>query len=123
MYTEKGTFTHDGVKYDLEGILKEAHRYPIMNFYVRDLAWVLKYDTPREDRVQRADLSAPILVAYSKNGDLTVVDGLHRLAKAKREKIWTLPGKLIDQDLLDKHRIRDLKRIASRVSEAWLMRG
>lgn len=70
-YREGGTFTHEGRDYDL--------------------------DTPGPDRVRRADLSAPILVAPTDDGqETTVVDGLHRLAKAVEDGVTHLPGKRVE---------------------------
>lgn len=104
-YTEKGSFTHDGVRYDIEKAFELARTLPTQRFKVKDLKWVLAYDTPDPERVSRADLSAPILVALDKTGRLTVIDGLHRLTKAVQEGHTRIMGKYIEPSKLQLLRI------------------
>jgi len=93
-YREGGSFTHEGKRYDLDRALGLADQTRTRRFHIKDLAWVLKYDKPDPVRVQAADLKAPVLVTQGKYG-LTVVDGIHRLAKASERGRKTLPGRLI----------------------------
>lgn len=118
MYTEKGSFTHEGVRYDIERVFRYAHKIPTMNFWVRDLLWVLKHDHPREDRVLKADLNAPIIVTKDSRGKLTVVDGLHRLAKADQLGLEYIKGKYISPKDLDQFKM-DNAKIASQVYREW----
>ena len=53
---------------------------------------MLEFDTPDLKRKEKADLSAPIMVAKDKQGRMTVIDGLHRLAKAVDENVDKLKG-------------------------------
>ena len=81
------TFTHNGAEYSIDKLYEQieaAHLKP-QTFEVRDLEWVLQYDQPDPDRVKNADTSAPGIVAYS-DGKPVLVDGLHRLTKAKEKK-------------------------------------
>jgi hypothetical protein len=104
-YMEQGSFTHDGVRYSMPKALSRSNKKRTRKFRVSDLDWVLKYDTPSSDRVQKADLSAPILVARDKDGRLTAVDGLHRLTKAVQSGISTLPGKYLSKEDLRMSRV------------------
>lgn len=92
-YTERGSFTHDAQEYDLGKVLTDSTINPVEEIDIEDLKWVLEEDTSWQDdpdRVARADLEAPGLYAPSKEGKTTVVDGLHRLAKAVQEGKGTL---------------------------------
>lgn len=95
-YTEEGTFTHDGEDFDLAATLEASNGNELQDWDVEELKWVLEHDTSwkdNPDRVEKADLSAPVLVADDKEGRKTTVDGLHRLAKAVNTKTATLPGR------------------------------
>ena len=94
------TFHHDGRLYDLNRVLALVADRPVQRFAVRDLAWVLDHDTPDSERVSRADLTAPLLVAAWRNS-LVVVDGLHRLARAVQDGVHGLPGRLVPRAILD----------------------
>ena len=99
-YSEEGSFTHDGVEYDIKKAFNIAKDKNKRSFKVKDLEWVLKHDTPDKTRKDKADLSAPIMVAKDKKGRLTTVDGLHRLAKAVELKKSSIEGVFLsDKDL------------------------
>ena len=106
LYQEEpgGTFTNDGHDYDLNKVLADVDDLPKVLFFVKDLEWVLKYDTPDPGRVGEANTSSPILVAYY-NDQFVVVDGLHRLAKAIEKKLRFLIGKLVPADVLEKDEV------------------
>jgi hypothetical protein len=48
-----------------------------------------------EDTVRRADLSRPILLAEIAPGHYNVIDGNHRVARARRDGVATVPGRKI----------------------------
>ena len=91
-YTEKGSFTHDSKSYDLNKVLAVASSKKPQPFKVADLIWVLSHDTPDPKRVRSADVSAPVVITPDKRGRMTVVDGLHRLAKASAMGLKSIPG-------------------------------
>jgi predicted transport protein len=100
-YTETGSFTHDGTEYDIGKAFSLAKSKKTQPFKVSELSWVLKYDTADPERKKNADLNAPIMVANDEKGRLTVVDGLHRLARAVEEGVAILYGVFFDEkDLL-----------------------
>lgn len=103
---DDGTFTHDGVDYNLNGILNATLGLPIEQVPVSELTWILKYDhmTAEDDpRIANADLTAPLLLIHWE-GQLVVLDGIHRLAKAVREGVSTLPATMVNQELIDRYR-------------------
>jgi len=99
-YREGGSFTHDGTEYDLDAALAAADGLPIINLPVEQLNWVLDHDTPDPARQAAADLNAPVLVAPDASGRPTVVDGLHRLARAEEEGRTHLPSRVLPSDQL-----------------------
>lgn len=102
-YSEpNSTFTHEGKRYSLTDLLNDTDTLPIKQFNVDNLKWILEYDTPDPVRVASANLTAPILITMSNNRPV-VIDGLHRLAKAVAQGQKTIPGKLVAEDMLDKH--------------------
>lgn len=99
-YREGGSFTHDGTEYVLNDALAQTDGKRPTQHRVRDLEWVLAHDKADPSRVRRADTSAPVLIAPDRRGRPTVVDGLHRLTKAKQQGMTHIPGHTID---LTKH--------------------
>lgn len=95
-YREGGTFTHDGTEYELNAALAQTDNKRPKQHRVRDLEWVLAHDKADPGRVQRADTNAPVLIAPDRYGRPTVVDGLHRLTKAKQQGMTHIPGHTVD---------------------------
>lgn len=93
------TATHDGKLYQLDTIFKLSALVPIKEFPIKELAWVLDYDTPNPERVEIADITAPIIVTPWED-KWVVIDGLHRLAKALELGLPTLPAKIIHRVIL-----------------------
>lgn len=99
-YREEPTseFTHNGKKYNLNKVLAyiDSNSIQPKEFKVSDLSWVLQYDVPDQARVDKADLTKPIVVVehYSETAgsSLVAVDGLHRVAKAVQEGVKVLKG-------------------------------
>lgn len=99
-YREPGsTFTHDGVEYDLNGVLLESDSIPVHQYSVDKLKWILEGATGNVNRVRSADISTPILV-HKLRGKLVAVDGFHRVSKAVENGVKSLPGRLITDDIL-----------------------
>jgi hypothetical protein len=104
-YSEEpgGTFTHDGKKYLLNPLLSVTRNFPINEFSVDSLKWILDlYDDGKD--VDYADTSVPILIG--RWGDkFVVLDGYHRLKKATQQGLEIIPGKFVDDELLSYFRI------------------
>jgi hypothetical protein len=101
-YREGGSFTHNGKEYDLDKAFALADKKKVRNMSVNRLKWVLKYDKPNNRRLKAADISAPILVAPDKRGRPTVIDGLHRLAKASAAGVSRLPVRYLSKSDMTK---------------------
>lgn len=99
-YREEGVVHHDGHNYDLNAIFSLVANKSVQNYSVGLLVWLLDYDTPRQDRVQAADITYPIIVTRWQ-GRLLVIDGIHRLAKAHRLGYQTIPGRYVTKAELD----------------------
>ena len=93
---DTSTFSQNGKVYNLNKLFKLTKNKPTQMFPVSSLKWILAYTTVDIDRVKRADLEAPILVAKC-NGSYVVVDGAHRLTKAVSECVTCLPSKYVTQ--------------------------
>lgn len=93
------TITHDGVDYDINAVFDVEDMLPLYDIPVSDLEWVLEYDTPDKKRVRAADYNVPILITIWKR-QLVVLDGLHRVAKAVKDGLDTLPSRFLPANLL-----------------------
>lgn len=93
------SFTHNGVEYSVNRLLREIDPTTLEFVNVSDVEWVLQYSTPDPSRVQKADLHAPIVV-IDFNGRLTCLDGLHRIAKAVELKKQRLLGYTVTDSML-----------------------
>lgn len=88
------TFTHNKVTYSVDAAIERSKDTPVKKVAIAKLKWILKYTKPEKDRVKKADITVPILIAhYGKR--LAVVDGLHRLVKAIEDGEEYLPTKLL----------------------------
>lgn len=117
MYKEhrSSTFTHNGKEYRLNKVLKRTEKRD--SFYVptSKLDWVLAQDKSWERntaRVDAADTSAPLLVTRW-NNKLVAVDGLHRLAKAKKGGLDKVPVKMVTLEDLKAARLLKPKKMTS----------
>ena len=104
-YREGGSITHDGVEYDFDRVMSIAEKLPTKTCSVDKLSWILKYDTPNKERLERADITVPLIVTKSSNSKLAAIDGLHRLAKAVRDNVKTLPVKYVSPKMLPSAKI------------------
>lgn len=93
-----GSFTHKGKTYNLNRVFAyiEQEKIPVTSFDVSKLAWVLEHAEPDPARVATADLKAPIIVVGHFNNERefqpAAIDGLHRVAKAVRDKVEFIDG-------------------------------
>lgn len=97
----QSTVTHGKHEYLVDDLI-EIDR-PVKSIKVSSLDWVLKYTTTHEDRIEKADLSIPVIVldVGGKYG-LVVLDGAHRLAKAVSEGKKEIMAKVIRESDLPK---------------------
>lgn len=92
------TFTHNGKQYQLDSIFHLTKHRSFKNIRIDELDWILQYDQPDVHRVEKADISVPIIVLLDSSIGHTgkvVVDGLHRLTKAKKEGKEYIKAKIV----------------------------
>lgn len=112
LYQEEGsTFSHQGKEYDLNTLFRLTQDRKPVKLELSKLTWILEYGEPDEDRVKAADTSVPILVVHSGN-TYYEIDGFHRLTKAKREGLKTIPVILITDAELATAEIKPNRRRA-----------
>lgn len=95
-----GSFTHDGVEYDLNPLLRDTEDYPVKDIPVDDLKWIID----KEEEFEYADTDVPILVTPWKD-KIAVIDGYHRLLKAVDKGLETLPAKMVPTKILNKYKL------------------
>ncbi len=100
---EGSTFTHDGKRYDLNELLKMLDDSESYEVPLDALDWVLEWDDADDERLAKADVTAPIIVTWWFDEDagqhrLVVIDGLHRVKKALDKKMEFIPGHYVDND-------------------------
>ena len=81
--------------------IKGKEKYITPNQVIKD-PYISPYDFCK---ITNADLSYPIII-YNDNGDLDVLDGLHRLSKAVILKRKTINVKYVTDDVLNKAKIK-----------------
>ncbi|MCK9529539.1 MAG: hypothetical protein M0R77_03105 [Gammaproteobacteria bacterium] len=100
------TFVHDGKSYDINKLFKlTAHLKPEL-YRVSDLTWVLNFDEPVPDDYETININIPVLITKWYDMSVgawrhTVIDGLHRLNKARINKVSHIQGKMVSKDILD----------------------
>ncbi len=103
----KSTFTHDGQEYDLNKLLKLTHGEKGNNFPIKELKWILKHTKVTKSRVEKADISYPILIGKMDN-KWVVYDGVHRLTKAIEEDKTNIKAIKVSNYLLNKCKIKNI---------------
>lgn len=92
------TVSHLGKTYLVDDLISKSLSSPVVRIPVKDLEWVFAYDTPRPERVLKADPSVPIIVTKAQ-GRLVAIDGLHRLKKAQELGHTDIAARVIDTPL------------------------
>lgn len=105
------TATSEGHEYQLDTLFKLTwDRKPTLK-KVSDLDWILDHTEVDQERVKNADLSVPILVYWSHSLQAwIVIDGAHRLTKAKQEGKEMIGCRVVTDEMLDKARIDHHKK-------------
>jgi len=65
-----------------------------------------KYSEYHSNRINKANLSYPIIVILDENKNLDVLDGLHRLSKAYMKGIKKIKAQYVTMDILNKAKIK-----------------
>lgn len=112
------TFTHAGKDYDLTPIQVKAKNLKSEPFKVSDLEWILPFDKADEARVKSADISNPIFVTKYKDV-YAVIDGYHRLTKAKRNNLKEIPAKVIPKEWLDNNVSKNINESTIKLEDLY----
>lgn len=102
----KSTFTHNDDEYDLNKLLKLTSTEKGNRFPIKDLKWILKHTKVEKDRVEKADISFPILIGKD-NSRWVVYDGAHRLTKSIELGNKTIKAIKVSEYLLNKCKIKN----------------
>lgn len=86
---ESSTFIHNKKEYYVDDLITLSRKYKSKPFKIKELEWVLKGAHINAGRVSDSNLRFPIIITNYKN-KLVVVDGIHRLKKAKNEEHKTI---------------------------------
>lgn len=82
------SFTHDGVEYALNPVLKLVRGRKVYAVPMRHMQWNIEHAQYDEERVATAVLGYPLIVVVDKRFNrptgYVVLDGTHRLIKAHR---------------------------------------
>ena len=102
------TVTHNKKKYSIDKLLEQIEKNKTVptTFSVSELEWVLAYDTPDPKRVESADTAVPGIVTYL-NHRPVIIDGLHRLQKAKQENKKYLKAFIVTDEMLENAQVKN----------------
>lgn len=106
------TATHNGKQYRLNTLFDLVNDHRVVNVEVPKLSWVLQYTDLDPDRVARADTNVPVLVYNDTEYGPTVIDGAHRLSKATKLGIKTLPAYILTDEDMSKAEIKNINLLA-----------
>ena len=102
----KSIVDSNGKHYLVDDLIEQSENNEIIKFHISDLDWIIDHTEIDEARVKKADLSIPILVyndvSQPNHQQLVVLDGAHRLTKAKRKHHKTIKGKLLSDKQVEK---------------------
>lgn len=108
LYQEEpgSTFTDDNHKYDLDKIFQYSENIPTESINIKSLDWILGSKITPDDsaRISAIHDLTPILI-MKKGSRMLVVDGFHRLLKAKRDGLQDILAKVIPQSIMDRCKI------------------
>lgn len=94
------TATHNGKEYRLDVLFNLTQKRPVVTVDVSKLSWVLEYTDLNIDRVMQSNTDVPVLVYNDSEYGYSVIDGAHRLTKAVKLGLKTLPAiMLTDEDM------------------------
>lgn len=101
----ESTFTHFGNEYRVDDLIGLANDKRETALKIKDLDWVFVYSQPDPKRVKKASLEFPIIVVKDEvDGEMKyiVLDGLHRLARAKSEGRSYVICKVVTKEEIEK---------------------
>ncbi len=97
----ESTFSHQGVVYKVDDLLKVTRRLaPAKDFPLSELVWMVDDTSYVKQRVQDADLKYPVLVTEYAPGKFVTLDGYHRVVKAVQAGHTTIKAVIVPEYLV-----------------------
>lgn len=90
----KSTVTHQCHDYNVDDLLDVVATHRLVQIPLSKVEWILEETQVEPERVESADIDYPIIVLHQRN-QYIVLDGAHRLTKAKRLGEKTIAAKVI----------------------------
>lgn len=106
------TATHNGKEYRLDTLFELIQNRSIVNVEVSKISWVLEYTDLDSDRVMQSDTGIPVLVYKDPEYGFTVIDGAHRLTKAVKLGLKTLPAYMLTDEDMRKAEVANINLLA-----------
>jgi len=98
------TFTHDGVKYSVDRLIRLTKDTETETVDISKLKWIIPVSSLEQKRVAKADLKYPIIV-IKWHDKIVTLDGAHRVAKAVKQGKEKMQVKFATKSILDKCRL------------------
>ena len=109
MYQEErgSNFVHDGNTYDINKLFKLTDMIEPEQYRISDMIWILNYDVPEPSTYENININMPLLITMWFDGSVgawrhVVIDGLHRLNKAREGGVSHLFCKMIPSEMMAK---------------------
>jgi hypothetical protein len=115
------TFTHDGSIYLVDDAIKKSKFSRIEATPISELDWVLENANVNKERLEKADIKVPILVT-NWNGKKVVIDGTHRLVKAKSLQNKNISTKYVDTNTLEKQAKMTTEKTTEMTTNKYLVK-
>lgn len=93
-------FTHEGLVYRVDDLLKQTKGLPVKDFPLTKLVWMVDETSTNKERVKAADLKYPVLVTEYAPGKFVTLDGFHRVTKAVESGQSEIKAILVDQSII-----------------------
>ena len=105
---KNSTFKDNGTLYNLNKVFDIVENTSSKRVNIHKLEWIIPNHIPKLDikRAKSVDTSIPLIVVETKEG-LLIVDGYHRLLKAREKGLTYLPVKYITREMLETTRVKN----------------
>lgn len=93
-------FTHEGLVYRVDDLLKLTKNLPVQDFPLERLVWMVDESATNKARVKAADLKYPVIVTEYAKDKFVTLDGFHRVTKAAEAGQTEIKAILVDQSVI-----------------------
>jgi hypothetical protein len=109
------TFTHDGNKYSVDDAIAQSKLSKTVKVPVSELDWALEGAKVYPERLEQANIRQPVLIT-DWQGKKVVIDGTHRLYKAKSQSVEVLPTRYVDVGKLEKKSMKQENKYLTKIA-------